>query len=204
MQSIGIASAQSKSSSGSFFPPDYAKDPLKGGSARPAEQPLNADNSDDLFGPSAPTPVPSSDLQAGFTTLGDPTPTPTPDPNLEDELTALTEPVTVKQISAIINCDDREHFKAQLMTMRELVIKHDLSVGQLYAVCRSPALNDGIQMPLIIRGGILRVVEDPPAQYPIDLSPTWIVETEKGQHILEGQLDLARAFNSKGEFLTRK
>ena len=199
---FNFAFAQSNNSSGTFFPPNYAKDPLRGGSGKQQEQPLDASNSDDLFAPRAPSAVPTDNHQAGFTLMGEPTPTPTPAP--DEDLAALTEPVAVKSIGAIINCDDQNHFAAQLTTLRDFVVQHDTSVGDVYAVCRTPKWDTEFLLPLSVRGMVFRVVEEPPSQYPVNTSPTWIVTTEKGEHLLEGQPELARAFNSQGELLTKK
>lgn len=193
-----------------FFPKDFAKDPM-------AEKEKKRDSSRDRSTrPKKATPTP--------------TPSPTPDAIAAQALETLkqanliSEPVVesgdakvaamaekgekielvkVRSVSAILSALDSRDFQSRLRDLLDVADKYDLDVGPIYAVGDLRLVYDSENIiPLVARGATIGVVDEPPEPYAsVKRSPTFILDTEKGQVILEGFFSIQRFLTSKGEFV---
>ncbi len=134
----------------------------------------------------------------------------------EDEEFAMddTKGTPVAALSAILNVDEERHFNKNFERFFDVVNRHNLSVGTVYAI--SGADDFSVYTKVIqstlgqrmlefsLRGGKLQVLDYIPSEYQVTRSPTWVVETKKGRYLLEGIEKLSRYFNKRGEFVARE
>jgi len=116
------------------------------------------------------------------------------------------ESVKVFAIGAILNSTEPTHYKDSLQELSEIALKFDLALSEIFTIgdIRHIQLDPGTNMKLLARGGTIGVHSEVPKKYPVKLSPTWIVKTEKGEVLLEAAGPLNKYFNDKGEFLLNK
>ncbi len=133
------------------------------------------------------------------TTSPAPSASPAPSgPDLRDNLEANP----IRRISLVINAKEGPHLSDGITQLIDIASKYDLKIGTIYRIGWTTALVPARTMPVfLVQGGKFKDVDAPPAKYPVKKSPTWIVETDKGEIILEGFPILDRFVNSKGQFV---
>ena len=123
--------------------------------------------------------------------------------------------IPVESISLIVNGLDKKHFFSCLKDLYELCERTGMRIDTVYVVGNldsviDPALKAmswprGVQdQPLIginLYGGKLAVVEEPPKEYPVRLSPSWVVNTKEGAYILEAIGGYKKYFNNRGQLV---
>lgn len=127
---------------------------------------------------------------------------------IENDLTPIDfeKRLKVRSIGVILNSDDKEHALEKLRELSELATEHDWTIGAIYALgdLANIALTKEMRM-LQVRGAMLTQRDSLPKRYEaIKLSPTWLVNTDEGEVILEATGKLKRNFNSSGEYLLPK
>ena len=126
-----------------------------------------------------------------------------PEPEIE-----LPPTLPVQSISAVINGIDHDHFEKCLTELVQVLTKYDLRFGHLYSFSDPRIIGELMQQKpsklfnLIARGGEINLISAP-MRYNTTTSPTWILETEKGEIVLEATGPLANNFNSKGEYIDK-
>ncbi|RMG44316.1 MAG: hypothetical protein D6719_02110 [Candidatus Dadabacteria bacterium] len=115
------------------------------------------------------------------------------------------EKIPIIAISAVLNAADRQHFSEHLNELIDTAVTYDLAFGSIYAVGwnifkhSSDLQNTAIK--IIARGGEILDYGSVPDEYPVKLSPTWIIETEKGDIVLEATGPLRKYITSDGSFM---
>lgn len=143
----------------------------------------------------------------GFVSL-EPTATPVvPTPTIAP-LDRFT-PRKALSLSAILSAEDPSLLSQQLGSLSKLATEKKLVVRTVYIVgdpSKIPvALENLTQQDPTLRSvielGELEPASSPPEKYKVTKTPTWIVETEEGEVLLEGAPQLERYFNFSGQFL---
>lgn len=200
---------------GAFFPKDFAKDPMQqsdeaSAERRRAEQERNRAKRDAT--PTAlSTPSAKSDpiAQKALESLRDAALTQKGIPSGEATVDALKEKgkqpelVKVTAVGAIFVALNAGEFQSRLRDLVDIASKYDLDVGKIYALGDLRLVYDAENIiPLVARGATVGVVDELPEQYAsVKQLPTWILETDKGQVVLEGFTSIARFLTAKGEFV---
>jgi len=110
----------------------------------------------------------------------------------------------VQSIGAILNGLDKAHYETQLTILFEVAERYDFNLGPIYAIGASSHKDDlGRYFPLILRGAKIEYPTEPPEEYDVSMSPTWLINTKKGQYVLEATGTLDRYFNSRGHFIEK-
>jgi hypothetical protein len=178
----------------SFFDKDYAGSPLE---SKKGES-KHSDELVPLFPEKNITPTKEA------TVASQPTPTEAP-PLLE----GIETPV--RAVGVLVNGLDTAHLLDVMTELSDLAIQKKVRVGRVLAICKPEnlmlmAMRLGALDPTGRRGmEVLRFLEgaeELPEQYRgvITRSPTWVVETEKGEILLEGTRGVERYFTQTGNF----
>lgn len=183
-----VSSARAEDDSAKFFIKDYAKNPLEeadqvGSSS--SEQYQQAPKSKiEQIEKSA---IPSSAFKE----------VPSSNETLSDEPGR-----PIKWLGLIVSSEPENLRTQTLSILSKIARRHDLSVGLIYIVGKSLSIQDSqLLNELMIRGAQLKIRGRPPEEFGAKRSPTWIVELEKGEILLDGILDPTFFFNEKGEYL---
>lgn len=185
--------AQEKKAS-EFFEHDFAGKILQGqASPSPTEAAPEESERSEGVNP-IPTPRPMFESEEEKTL--DPSESPAPDER--DRLSAHP----IKSLGVILNAMKPDHAKEYVAQLASVAFKYDLPIHNIYYV--GPIHNfpeDTDRLTVKLQGGSIEGGDAPPEKYPVKRSPTWIIETEKGEILLEGFLQLERFVNSKGQFV---
>lgn len=109
--------------------------------------------------------------------------------------------VKVKTIGGILNARDSKHFEVELGNLLSIATQYDLDVGKIYSLGHYDGSNGTQMLKVIARGGSIEITWVVPEEYQVTRSPTWILDSEDGQIVLEAPESLKRYFNTKGEFI---
>lgn len=106
-------------------------------------------------------------------------------------------------LGAIINSTDSKHTVEKLKELNEEANKYDLMVGPVFLVGNTDIASVHEMLgPLQKRQGLIDFRSEIPKKYKeVKSSPTWIMQTEKGQILLEGTGALKRNFNKSGQLV---
>lgn len=182
-----------------FFEKDFVTKQMKEGAGKapptPVETPVTTTQA---------TPKPGD---AGFVSL-EPTPTPPAGTPTIAPLERFT-PRKALSITAILSAEDAELLTRKLSSLSKMAQEKRLVVKAVYVVgnlANVPvALENLMQQDesgrLLMELGKIEPSPSPPEKYKVTTTPTWIVETEEGEIVLEGAPDLERYFNFSGQFL---
>ncbi len=114
----------------------------------------------------------------------------------------------IRSISALLSTANPDSLRDNLAQLGDAASRLGISPGLLYLV--GPLIDPGDYIegtgtfaPLFAAGALPISVQEVPKQYPVTLSPTWIVETDQGTILLEGVTHLERYVNGRGEFVDR-
>ena len=123
-----------------------------------------------------------------------------------ESITALAKAIPVKSLGVILNSLDFKHLQEKLDEMLEAAILYDYRLGFIYTI--GDMLNVGNipedkMIALAMREGTLKIVGTIPGRYNVKMSPTWILEVEDGEILLEATGPLAQHLNQRGEFLDK-
>lgn len=191
----GAAHAQERNP---FFDRDFARNPLDeggtsgGAPSKRTPQPKDKDNVVE-----SPSETEESETKAEAT--------PSEGDSMEaPDLTALTKTHKVLAIGGIINAVEKNHFEERMRELLEVVDRYDFNVGFVWAIGSVQNIISSKEVLfLAARQALIEAAEEPPAQYKVKMSPTWIVRTPEGEILLEATGPLVANFNMKGEFIER-
>ncbi len=95
------------------------------------------------------------------------------------------------------------HLKEKLEELTAQAIKHDYMIGPVFIIGNADVESVSPYLrKLQFRQALVEFREDIPAKYQkVKMSPAWIVQTEKGQIILEATGPLRRHINKNGELI---
>ena len=157
----------------------------------------------ELKTPQAESERPSTEENPQFVAPTDtPTPQPSPSPSQTISPADLLHGIKVLRIGAIINGMEEGHRNEMISKLVNFSISSHLPLYKAYVV--GPMLgsgNSGDLFALSLQGGTLEGVTAPPQEYTVTRSPTWILETEKGDVLLEGLPEIEKFINSQREFV---
>jgi len=186
-----------------FFEKDYAKNPLE-------EKPTQGVRVPSVAIPNAEGATPIPEVEADSTNPMDQLKS-----KLEAlqsgevagplDLTALERTYKVISVGGILNALDKVHFQEKARELLEVVERHDLDVGFIWAVGSFDNLTTVPEMmSLVARNGVGELAERTTEKYAtVKISPTWILRTPDGDIVLEGTGPLAQHFNVRGEFVRK-
>lgn len=106
-------------------------------------------------------------------------------------------------IGAIIDGTNKRHYEQCIQSLFKLSDKFEFDLDKIYITSLLNNIDKESILSLLVRGATVSPVPAPPEEYNVTASPTWIVQTEDGQVVLEGIVDLGRYFNSRGEFVSK-
>jgi hypothetical protein len=112
---------------------------------------------------------------------------------------------SVISIGAVINALDKEHLGIYTKKLSDLLVERNIPAGQFYMRHLVGTLPD-LQsfMRLIVYGATPRYISTLPEKYAmLTASPTWIIQTEKGEYLLEGVEALERFITADGGFVEK-
>jgi hypothetical protein len=185
-------------SSNTFFPKNYVQD-----------NSINEHSDNDVHEQptqqSTPTSPPSS--ADSFKEVGtDPSQSNTiasPAPTVD-----LRDGIKTDSISLIVDATDYDELKKYMRMGDEFSLEHKIPFKTIYSVGLKFMPPEqfkmdyyGLIMAAAAQGVTYQSEDTVPAKYPVKQSPTWIVNTVKGEVILEGVTDLNSMFNSENLFL---
>jgi len=109
-------------------------------------------------------------------------------------------------MGAILNCSDIEKFRSEIEQLTTIADSYKIKLSVVYALgTRSRALYTPefkLTMSQFIRGGgQIRFVSKLPDRYKVKHTPTWLIQTEQGENVLEGFSKLRRLVNHRGELV---
>ena len=192
-----LCSAAEPRKSGQFYEQDFPKNILQnkpplGATATPT--PAGAASSENV------QPGPHSET---FITEPEESPSPSPSPTpAPEDMREKLDAVDVRRLGAVLNVNDEKHALENLAQLVDVAVRHNLRLGKIYCVGVLPARPQlGLLAGVGLQGGRFESSSAPPAKYPVKKSPAWIVESVKGDIILEGFPSLDRFINSKGQFV---
>lgn len=109
-----------------------------------------------------------------------------------------SELLPISKLSIVLNGADKAHFDTFLKLYHEITVKYSLPTGTIYSVGGLENLSQLSQLwvPLTVSGATFELLEKAP--YELQRSPSWIIDTEKGRVLLEGEEDLKKHLNAKG------
>lgn len=159
--------------------------------------------------------TPNNALRHLPTLEASPTPESESDARTDLNQYALGSGLEVQSVSLIVNALDEKHFKQSVKELTDLAGATGVHAKTVYAVgnldsllpksftLAGLALNPKEQPALLLGlyGGNLALVEEPPRQYPVQRSPSWIITTAQGEYILEAVGPLHNYFNKKGQLV---
>lgn len=136
------------------------------------------------------------------------TPKPSEEPRPVFPEHAIAGTLKVESLDAIINAEDEEHFYDSLQELADTVESSGVSLGMIYAIGRFPDPKvfgfSPIAKTLAVLGANIQFLPELPEDYPIELSPTWVVHVEPGTILIEAPKILSAYFSSNGEYLDIK
>jgi len=184
-----------------FFEKDFVTKQMKEESGKPPAPPVESQPPPVRQG----TPEPKQD--GGFVSL-EPTPAPPAGTPTLPPLERFT-PRKALSITAILSADDPELFTRKLSGLSKMAQEKRLVVKRVYVVGNAANIPVGLENlmqqdesgRLLMELGEIEPAPTPPEKYKVTTTPTWIVETEEGEVVLEGAPDLERYFNFSGQFL---
>ena len=111
---------------------------------------------------------------------------------------------SIKSLGAIVNGLNEKQTLETLKTLVSLIKKHEIRGGSVYmlggfgsqAIFGSDAF-----LTLNLLGGELISDITLPEKYKVSKSPSWIIELDEGEAVLEGLLDVKKYVNSTGKFI---
>lgn len=110
--------------------------------------------------------------------------------------------IPVKAIGGVVNAVDANKFKEEMNSLVDLATTYDFSIGHIYAIGDyTKAADMDLVMKVVARGGVIEPRLTPPEAIGVTTSPVWILETDKGDVVLEGVSSIEPFLTSKGEFL---
>jgi hypothetical protein len=119
------------------------------------------------------------------------------------ELTDLDAP-KVQSIGVIVDVNTPEHFQSVADALVEMSDANDIVLGTVWALSATAIYMHPAYNKLHARGMIHNTVEKLPEKYSqVKNSPTYIIETEQGEILLEGVTKLDRYINSNGQFIEK-
>ena len=108
----------------------------------------------------------------------------------------------VLSLGAIMASDDPKHLNGELGKLLAVTNRHNIALGEIYFVGTGAGLSQSVHLiELIGKNARIDTPIEVPSQYRVSLSPTWIVQTEEGQILLEGLSAPSNHFNARGEFV---
>jgi len=108
----------------------------------------------------------------------------------------------VKWLGLIISSQPEDHARTALKNLVKVATRHDFSIGVVILVGRQfEALRDNSLLgPIMARGAQLKFRASVPAPFVAENSPTWIIELDQGEVLLDGVLDPSLFFNQDGQY----
>ncbi len=189
-----FALAQGSDDNRKFFEKDFAKGPFN---AEATKTP-------------APRKTPSSAADSVARAVSSPHQSPSgyepPDSDVQSTGTIfeVARAVKVKSIGMILNFADIEHGRQKLEETYDVAKRYNIPLGKFYVLLDANNYMETNRdtMALLARGADVKFKDRLPNRYKkVRLSPTWLIQTEVGEYILEAPPSLGRFFNGKGEFL---
>lgn len=120
----------------------------------------------------------------------------------QEELTGFSKVVPIKNVAAIISSAETPHFEKSIKQLIDLVDKKQVKLATIKTIGDfNLVMNNPLLPALVARGGMIAFLDEVPEGYPVTLSPTYIVNTEEGQILLEAVGEIGKYFNQNGDFL---
>jgi hypothetical protein len=190
---------------GELFDKDYTRDIMQGKGGSPELLPSQQQGNTEQAATPHEQPVPQ-DTPAVFLPPPEATPTLEATPLVSPETTPTPLPLRrgekITRIGAIINGMEEEHRNKMVAQLARYSVESSVPLGMIYIV--GPMLgknNVGDSFVLALSGGTLEGVDAPPAPYTeIKRSPTWLIQTERGEIVVEGSPELTKFASPLGEF----
>lgn len=114
----------------------------------------------------------------------------------------VAEGEQVTSIGAVINGEDYTHAESALIQLREVSDKFRIPLDVVFYIGGINYLvKSKSTFPIIERGANVKVRDKPPTEFPVKLSPTWLLHTAKGIYMLEGTGPLDKSINQRGRFV---
>jgi hypothetical protein len=130
--------------------------------------------------------------------LAEPTKKPIENYSYEDR-----EGTKIIWVGAVLSSSNSDHIVEKLDELAEEAVKFDLMLGPIFLVGNTDveAISRHV-LKLEKRQAIITYRHEVPAKYSaVKLSPTWIMQTAKGQILLEGLGPLKQNLNKNGELI---
>ena len=107
----------------------------------------------------------------------------------------------VISLGIVVNSLDENHLERHLNTLIKTSTKLDLDINEVDFVGIDNDITKKFGLAIVSRFGQGNFMSAPPAEYNISTSPTWILQTENGQILLEGIDNPESYINSNAEFI---
>ncbi len=105
----------------------------------------------------------------------------------------------IQSIGVLLGAMSQEALTAQLEELQDYIVKYKIKPGPVMAIGPLPFMSVGDSMILTGHGVPLREERALPARYSqVSRLPAWLVETEKGEVVMEGLLSLRKYVNPEG------
>lgn len=197
------AQEESRDQAGGFYNKDFAKNPLG------AEESKDDSGFFDDF-----KNKPKSE-QRGFENKdpSDIMPKKSEERESPDEDAPSPNELKIKGMGILLNGVDEEHCFQQLNRLADIVTEKNIptgrviivggveNVGRLIKKLLLNSFNGSGLYPKV--GGFIEGSVTVPERYKVTLSPSWLIDTEKGEVVLEGVEKVERYITSRGTFVER-
>jgi hypothetical protein len=109
----------------------------------------------------------------------------------------------INWIGLIVSIKNGSLLDKSFSTLQKITRRHDLSIGPIYLLGIPTELSkhSALLSEVAIRGGSLNLQENPPKEFPVTKSPSWIISVEKGEILLDGIIDPTLFFNDQGHYI---
>jgi hypothetical protein len=109
----------------------------------------------------------------------------------------------INWIGLIVSIKNESLLDKSFSTLQKITRRHDLSIGPIYLLGIPTELSkhSALLSEVAIRGGSLNLQENPPKEFPVTKSPSWIISVEKGEILLDGIIDPTLFFNDQGHYI---
>jgi len=108
---------------------------------------------------------------------------------------------SIARISLVVNSLDKPHFEAALRELFTVSKKVKLPIGSVIHIGDYRAVTKTAEEELKRLGGSFSAATEPPREYGITSSPTWILFTPDSTIVLEVVRSVGRYITPNGEFI---
>lgn len=121
------------------------------------------------------------------------------------ETTNETRIIKVHGIGMLLNIKDRKHYQQFARKLLQFSDRYNILISRVYLVGNiEPYKDDLLTKEMMLRGGRPAAGMVIPKKYKVSKSPSWILDTDEGEYVLDGALELNKFFTAKGEFIDQE